>query len=164
MVRRFVSMTVFISFLLLVLSTFVLYVIPGGQAGPAAWSFLSLARGQWVDVHIASGFLFIGFGLWHTVLNWRSLASGFRKAAAAGLKSGWPILGALALNFFVLAGALGHWQPVEAGLAFYRQNKQEFRAGGMKAEQKAAVPAKSPFETGDEAMIISEAEAFVPPR
>lgn len=132
MARKFVSMTIFFSFLVLFLSSFILYVIPGGGVGAAAWAFLSLNRMQWVDLHITSGLLFLLFGLWHTALNWKPIASGFRKVATSGLKSAWPVLAALALNLFILAGTLGHFQPVESALAYYKQAKQEFRHGSSR--------------------------------
>lgn len=129
MSRKFISLTILFSFLILFLSSFVLYVIPSGQSGAAGWSFLALHRGQWVDLHITGGLLFLIFGLGHVAFNWRSLWVGFKRLSAAGLKSAWPILAALALNAFIVAGTLNHIQPIEAVLNVYKQAKQEFRTG-----------------------------------
>lgn len=129
MSRKFVSLTIFFSFLILFLSSFVLYVIPGGSTGAVGWTFMTLHRGQWVDLHITSGILFLVFGLWHTALNWRGLVSGFKKAASISLKSSWPVLAALALNAFIVAGTLNHIQPVEGVLAIYKDAKHQFRRG-----------------------------------
>lgn len=128
--RKFVSLTLFLSFLILFTSSLVLYFIPGAKSGAAGWAFLTLSRHQWIDVHITSGLLFLVFGLWHTVLNWKGIAAGFRKAASVNLKSAWPLVAALGLNFFILAGTLGHFQPVETVLSYYKQVKNEFRQGG----------------------------------
>lgn len=129
MIRKFVSMTVLFSFLILFLSSFVLYVIPGAQSGAAGWAFMGLGRMQWTELHISSGLAFLAFGLWHTILNFKSLVFIFRKAASVQLKSLWPVLGALALNLFIVLGTLGHHQPVEGVLSYYQQTKQEFRGG-----------------------------------
>jgi len=129
MSRKFVALTIFFSFLVLFLSSFVLYVIPGGQTGASGWSFTALHRGQWIDLHITSGFLFLAFGLWHTALNWRGLLAGFKKAARISLKSSWPVWAALALNIFIVAGTLNHIQPIEGILTVYKEAKQQFRTG-----------------------------------
>ena len=129
MSRKFVSLTIFFSFLILFLSSFVLYVIPGGQSGAAGWTFLALGRGQWVDLHITGGLLFLAFGLGHVFFNWRGLWVGLKRLSATGLKSAWPIVAALALNAFIVAGTLNHIQPIEAVLNIYKEAKQEFRTG-----------------------------------
>ena len=126
MSRKFVSFTVLFSFLILLATSVVLYVIPGG-GNPGPWSFWGLPRNQWTDLHIVSGFLFLIFGIWHMILNWRGLAGGFRKIASAGLKAAWPVLGALALNIFIAVGTLGHYQPVEMVLSLYKEFKTELR-------------------------------------
>jgi len=143
MTRRFISSTVFLSFLILFLTSFVLYVIPGSQAGAAGWSFMGLERIAWVDLHITSGLLFLAFGLWHTVFNWKSLVSIFRKAASFNLRSAWPFLGALVLNAFIVAGTLGHLQPVETVISFYKQTKGEFRSGAGGGQRATGRPAST---------------------
>lgn len=129
MSRKFVSLTIFFSFLILFLSSVVLYIIPGGTVGSEGWAFITLSYRQWTDLHIVSGILFLAFGLWHTALNWRGIVSGFKKAASISLKSSWPVLAALALNIFVVAGTLNHIQPIEEVLTVYKEAKQQFRKG-----------------------------------
>lgn len=127
--RKFVFLTIFFSFLILFLSSFVLYAIPGGAAGADGWSFLALDREQWTDLHITGGLLFLIFGLWHTVLNWRGLWAGLKKAAGISLKPAWPVMAALALNAFIVAGTLNHIQPLEGILTVYKEAKQQFHTG-----------------------------------
>lgn len=172
MIRKFVSLTVFFSFVILFASSFALYFIPGAQTGAAGWSFLALSRHQWTDVHISSGILFLAFGLWHTVLNWKGIVAGFRKAASIHLKSAWPLTAALILNFFILAGTLGHIQPVETVLSYYQQVKKEFRQGGSFKAGRGASEAGaantqaeiSPARPSGESIVISEFEGGGPTR
>lgn len=126
MTRKFVSQTVFFAFIILASSSLVLYFLPGARA-QGGWAFLGLSRGQWLDVHLTSGFLFLAFGLWHTVKNWSVLAGGFKKMASAGWKTALPVLAALALNIFIMAGTLAHIPPMEQVLSLFRQTKTEFR-------------------------------------
>lgn len=129
MSRKFVSLTILFSFLILFFSSFVLYVIPGGGTVAPGWSFLALSRSRWTDLHIAMGLLFLVFGLCHVVMNRRGLATGLGKAASIGRKSFWPLAAALALNLFVAAGALNHLPPVEGALTIHKQAKERFRTG-----------------------------------
>lgn len=124
--RKFISQTVFFSFIILTASSLVLYFMPGAWK-PGGWSFMALSRGQWLDVHLASGGLFLLFGLWHTLKNWSALAGVLKRLAGADIKMSWPALAALALNIFVVAGALNHIPPMEQLLDVFQQNKAEFR-------------------------------------
>ena len=126
MTRKFVSLTIFFSFLVLFLTSIVLYFIPG-LGGSGVWAFMGLGRSQWVDLHLTSGFLFLAFGLWHTIINRRGLGSGLKKLAAVNLKTAWPVLAALALNAFIVIGTINHYQPVAQVLSIYQTTKQDFR-------------------------------------
>lgn len=128
MTRKFVSQTVFFAFIILAASSCVLYFLPGARTQDG-WAFMGLSRGQWMDVHLTSGFLFLAFGLWHTIKNWKVLADGFKKMAAASWKTALPVLAALALNIFIVAGTLAHVPPMEQVLSLFRQTKMEFRQG-----------------------------------
>lgn len=126
MSRKFVSQTVFFAFIILAASSLVLYFMPGAR-GQGGWSFWGLSLGQWKDVHLTSGFLFLVFGLWHLVKNWQALAGAFKKMAAPGWKTALPVLAALALNIFIVAGTLTQAPPMDQVLSFFRQTKAEFR-------------------------------------
>jgi hypothetical protein len=143
MTRKFVSQTVFFAFIILAASSFILYFLPGAQT-QGGWAFLGLSRGQWMDVHLTSGFLFLAFGLWHTIKNWNVLANGFKKIAAAGWKTALPVLAALALNIFIVAGTLAQVPPMEQVLSLFRQTKMEFR---QNSQTKAAILSELPPPT-----------------
>lgn len=91
MIRKFVSLSMFFSFLLLLLSSVVLYVEPESRiASWIDWSFLLLDKEQWSAVHITGGTLFLLLSFWHMALNIRPLrfyltAAGARAALAVSL-------------------------------------------------------------------------------
>lgn len=136
MSRKFVSQTVFFAFIILASSSLILYFLPGART-QVGWQFLDLSRGQWMDLHLTSGFLFLAFGLWHTIKNWSVLTSSFKKMASAGWKSALPVLAALALNIFIVAGTLAHIPPMEQVLSLFRQTKMEFRQNAQTAQPPA---------------------------
>ena len=135
MARKFVTFNVLFSFVILFLTSLVLYVIPGaGTVGP--WSFWGLNRGQWIDLHLISGLLMLAFCLWHLLINWKSLRAALKKTRSFRLKSAWPLWAALALNLFIVFGTLNQVAPLNQVLITYREFKQEMRrnAAPLQAE------------------------------
>lgn len=62
MIRRFVSLTLVFSFLLLAASSIMLYVVPEGRVAYwSHWSALSFSKEQWGAMHITGGFMFLIF-------------------------------------------------------------------------------------------------------
>ena len=74
--QRFVSLTAGLSFVLIFISSGVLYFIPDrGVTGWTAWTFLGLDKQQWDNVHINLGILFLVIMVWHIYFNWKPLKS-----------------------------------------------------------------------------------------
>jgi len=72
--QRFVSLTAGLSFILIFISSGVLYFIPDrGVTGWTAWSFLGLDKQQWDNLHINLGILFLVFIIWHIYFNWKPI-------------------------------------------------------------------------------------------
>ncbi|MBN2645777.1 MAG: DUF4405 domain-containing protein [Desulfuromonadaceae bacterium] len=72
--RKIISLTAFLSFLLLLLTSFVLLIMPHGRVTYwANWTFWGLAKDEWDALHLNLGLLFLAVGLWHTVLNWGAI-------------------------------------------------------------------------------------------
>ncbi|UQZ87984.1 hypothetical protein C4J81_01625 [Deltaproteobacteria bacterium Smac51] len=139
MTRKIISLTVFISFAVLVLTSILLYIAPHNQmARQVGWTFLSLHKGQWTSLHITGGFLFIVAGIWHTVINWRVLVNYIRNKSRASFKIPVALLAALAINAFIYIGTVAHIPPLEHILngrgvlgIFYQEQESVsgFRAG-----------------------------------
>ncbi len=81
-VRKTVSLTTFLAFVVLAVSGTVLYVVPQGRvANWAGWSLAGLSKDDWGGLHIATALLFLVAGVWHTVLNWKLIVTYLRDRA-----------------------------------------------------------------------------------
>ncbi len=110
--RAFVSLTLTLICLLLILSAGVLYAAPRGRvANWGYWSFLGLTRHQWVALHINVGTSFIILGVVHVIYNFvRFLGYLKRKLLAIPALSP-EILLALVLSAGVVLGTGQNWPP-----------------------------------------------------
>ena len=74
--RKITSMTMFLSFTVVILNSVVLYVVPEGRVAYwADWTFLGMTKSQWGQQHTTVGFLFIAAGLLHTYFNWHRIVT-----------------------------------------------------------------------------------------
>jgi hypothetical protein len=72
--QRFVSLTAMLSFILLFISSGVLYFIPDrGVMDWSSWTFLGLSKQQWDNIHINIGILFLVMIIWHIYFNWKPI-------------------------------------------------------------------------------------------
>jgi hypothetical protein len=72
--QRFVSLAAALTFLVVFLSSAVLYFIPDrGVMGWSGWRFLGLDKQQWDNLHITLGLLFLALILWHIYFNWKPI-------------------------------------------------------------------------------------------
>ncbi|MBM9520747.1 DUF4405 domain-containing protein [Desulforhopalus vacuolatus] len=72
--RRITSLTMLLSFIVLVLTSIVLYIVPEGRVAYwSEWKFIGLSKTQWGDIHINIGFLFLVAGLLHLFYNWKPM-------------------------------------------------------------------------------------------
>lgn len=114
MSRKIISLTILIAFLLLAISSIILYIVPEGRVAYwSNWTILGLSKLQWGNLHITSGFLFIILSIWHIVLNWKCIVNYMKKSAEKNIKSPMPLLIALLLNAFIFGGTLLGWQPMK---------------------------------------------------
>ena len=73
-IRRIVSLLLIFSFILLLITGIVLYIVPAGRiAFWADWRFIGLTKEQWGDIHIISGILGLLVGFIHIIFNWKSI-------------------------------------------------------------------------------------------
>ena len=116
--RRLVSLVLFLSFLVLLLTSIVLYVTPQGRvAFWADWRMLGLDKEQWGNLHINLGLLFLVTGIWHTVYNWRPILIYMGRAAAkVGKGSGRELWLASLICLFFVAGTLFGLPPLSLPL------------------------------------------------
>ncbi|MER2520769.1 MAG: DUF4405 domain-containing protein [Bdellovibrionales bacterium] len=105
--RALVATLMLFGFTTLVTSGFVLYASPTGRvARDLGWSFLTLDKWQWRDMHMAFALLFLLTALCHVWLNFKPLKNYIRQKLAAqqGFAHRWRIEPALAVALCVLLG------------------------------------------------------------
>lgn len=72
--RKVTSLTTLLSFILLVITSVILYVTPQGKiAFWANWKYWGLGKEEWGALHTNIGFLFITAGLLHTLINIKAI-------------------------------------------------------------------------------------------
>jgi len=75
-------MTMFISFILLVLTSIILYIVPHGRVAYwADWHLWGLTKTQWGNLHINLGFLFLFAGFLHMYYNWAVITAYMKNRA-----------------------------------------------------------------------------------
>lgn len=81
-VRKIASLTAFISFLLLILNSVVLYIVPHGRiAYWADWRFWGLTKTEWTNQHVIIGVLFLLAIFLHTYYNWNPIVAYLKNKA-----------------------------------------------------------------------------------
>ncbi|HPQ39526.1 MAG TPA: DUF4405 domain-containing protein [bacterium] len=72
--RRITSLTALFSFLVMVLTSIILYIVPQGRiAYWASWRLWGLSKEQWGAIHINTGFLFLISLVLHIIYNWKPI-------------------------------------------------------------------------------------------
>lgn len=117
-IRRVVSLTAALAFVVMVLTSVILYIVPQGRVAYwADWRLMGLSKTQWGAIHINLGLLFlIALGL-HVYYNWKPLTQYLKNRARQ-----WKIvtpefnLAALLVVGFAV-GTLAGWPPFTTILA-----------------------------------------------
>jgi hypothetical protein len=72
--QRFVSLSLGLSFIVMLISSFVLYLQPDrGVTAWSGWSLFAIDKGAWDNLHITLGLLFLVFLIWHIYYNWKPI-------------------------------------------------------------------------------------------
>ncbi|MDY6903942.1 MAG: DUF4405 domain-containing protein [Thermodesulfobacteriota bacterium] len=80
-IRRITSLTAFLSFFVMLLTSVVLYIAPQGRVAYwADWRLWGLSKDQWGGIHINTGFLFLFALLLHMYYNWTAIMLYLKKA------------------------------------------------------------------------------------
>lgn len=111
--RKIVSLTALLSFVLLLLSSVVLYISPSGRiANWVNWRVLGLDHHQWGDLHTNLGLLFTVVCLIHTVINWKCIVVYLRnKACQLRIFTG-DFMVAILITFLVVLLTVLHLPPL----------------------------------------------------
>lgn len=106
LIRKTVSLTALISFIVLIVNSIVLYVAPVGRVAHwVDWRIWGLTKEQWTDQHIITGILFLLAVLVHTYYNWDALLSYLKNKVKHFKLFTREFNLALILNLLFIAGA-----------------------------------------------------------
>jgi len=85
-IRKITSMTMLVSFVLLLVNSVILYVVPEGRVAYwADWHMGGLTKTQWGDQHVTIGVLFLVASFLHMFFNW-SVITAYMKNKAREMK------------------------------------------------------------------------------
>ena len=104
--RPFVSLFTALSFIHLIFTSVVLYIVPPGRfANYANWKLLGITKGGWEAQHTIMGFLFIGFAVIHLILNWKVFINYIRSRVKKAVNRTWELIAAVVLVVFISLGS-----------------------------------------------------------
>jgi magnesium-transporting ATPase (P-type) len=118
-VRRFISLSTFLSFIILAVSGVMMYLRPEGSiARWSGWKLLGLSKKSWEGVHITLALLFALLALVHIVLNWKQLVGYIRRRIAGSLLPGKELAVAALFVVVVFAFSITQWKPASGLMAW----------------------------------------------
>jgi hypothetical protein len=81
-IRKITSLTAGLAFLLMALTSIVLYIVPQGRVAYwAGWRLWGLSKTDWGNIHINLGLLFLISLLLHIYYNWKAITSYLKDRA-----------------------------------------------------------------------------------
>jgi len=81
-IRKITSMTMLVSFVLLLVNSVILYVVPEGRVAYwADWHMGGLTKTQWGDQHVTIGVLFLVASFLHMYFNWPVITAYMKNKA-----------------------------------------------------------------------------------
>ena len=117
--RKITSLTALISFVLLMVTSIILYIVPSGRVAYwAGYSLWSLSKEDWGSVHINLGFLLLISILLHVYYNWKPMIS-YMKNKSKQLRIFTPDFNvSLIVTFVVFFGTLAGIPPMSSIINF----------------------------------------------
>ncbi|WP_319780995.1 DUF4405 domain-containing protein [Maridesulfovibrio sp.] len=127
MLRKITSLTSFFSFIVLISTSLVLYIVPQGRVAYwADWTLFGLSKEQWGDIHICTGVLFLVISIMHIWLNWKPILAYLKKKAGEANFTSPAFFISLGITLFVAFGTLANLPPMKQVLEL----TQDFQAMG----------------------------------
>ena len=80
--RKITSLTMLLAFIVLIVTSIILYIVPAGRVAYwADWHLWGMTKTEWGNIHINLGFLFLLAGLLHIYYNWRPIPAYLKNRA-----------------------------------------------------------------------------------
>lgn len=119
--RKWISLLLSFSLIVLLVTGVVLYVEPPGRiAFWTDWKLLGLDKHQWDALHTVFGFLFLILSIWHLLLNWRPLMRYMRQTFPVGV--------GLLLSALIFWGTITYKPPFRWIIDWQRVLKDSWQA------------------------------------
>ncbi len=119
MLKKIISLVLFFSLFLTMLTALVVYVAPADRvASWSNWTFLGLSLARWQGAHLGMGMLFCVASLVHIGCNWDSLLDHLRDDDGVVVVFTRPFFAGLLLTVAVFVWALSGLPPVSQLVAF----------------------------------------------
>jgi len=126
MLRKITSLTSFLSFIVTLLTSVVLYIVPQGRVAYwADWHLWGLSKDQWTDIHVTVGTLFFVMLLLHIWLNWKPILAYMKNKAHEMVVMTKPMVVSVVLTLFVTVGTLLHLPPMQQVLELSASIKED---------------------------------------
>jgi hypothetical protein len=113
--RKFISISLFISFLWMGISGLVLYIAPPGRVFRwIGWDFLWLDVSAWQNIHTIFSIFFLAFGIVHLFsMNWKVFLSYWKAKIASNASNSREMIWALAISAMVTFCAISNIIPTK---------------------------------------------------
>ncbi len=124
--RKITSMTSLISFILVIVTSVILYIAPHGRvANWADWRFWGMTKTEWTNIHINLGMLFLFAILLHAYYNWKPIMS-YMKNKARSFRMFTPSFNTgLVLSAVFIVGTLLYIPPFSTFIDFSETIKED---------------------------------------
>ena len=110
--RSFASLTLFLGFLIMSVSGFILYISPRGRvANWSGWGILGLGKEEWGAVHIVSAVLLLVMAGLHLFFNWRIFIHYLKSRKLPGFQFKPELVASLAVTGLCLLGTVWEFPP-----------------------------------------------------
>ena len=117
--RKTTSLTMLISFILVLVTSIILYIVPHGRVAYwSDWHMLGMTKTQWANIHINLGVLFLLAGFLHLFYNWKPITA-YMKNRTNELKIFTLDFNiALVVSLIITAGTLANIPPMSTVINF----------------------------------------------
>jgi len=135
--RSFVSVLTAASFIGMVFTGVILFVVPPGRvANWTGWTLLALTKHQWIGLHDWLSIVFVIASGFHLYLNWRAFVSYFKSriTRAFALRAEWAL--AMVVFVVVFVGTIVEVAPFSTLMAW----NESIKHGWDSPRQRAPIP------------------------
>jgi hypothetical protein len=114
-IKKITSLTMLLTFVLIILTAIILYIVPPGRVAYwADWHLWGMTKSQWGELHINLGGLMLIAGLLHIYYNWKPIIA-YMKNKVKKIKVFTPSFNvALLLTLFVILGTYFQIPPMSS--------------------------------------------------